>query len=208
MRKLHVLTLLVGLTGVSPAFADGNQVFYRFGKSTLTTSRGTQVFTDTNATAGKNDEKTGTSFGAGLDLAMYREMGPGDLLGQIAATYTKYSHKTVRQTTSALLSGTANSEVAVAELEVSISPKYRFMGILEGKLRPWISPLGLSFLVNSPPSNDSTYLDIGLPVSLGFEYVLVKELSIGLDARHTFAMKDPKVDGSHTAFDVYAGLNF
>ena len=210
MRKLFLLlTLALTFIGAQARADGGNQVFYRYGKSVLAKSRGAQVFTDTNgASTVRNDETKGTAIGAGLDLAMFRGMGPGDVLGEISATYSKFSSKVVRQTTSHLLSGTNNSDVVVSALEVVIAPKYRFEGIMDGKVRPWIIPMGLGFLVNSPPSNDTTYLDIGLNVGAGVEYKVLNEISLGADIRHTFAMKDTNLDSSYTAYGLYAGLNF
>jgi opacity protein-like surface antigen len=198
----------IAMFGAGIARAEGNQVFYRYGMSSLDNSRGTQVFTDTGSASGSNNGQSGWNAGAGLDIGMLKDIGPGDIAGEVLLDYGHYSKNNVRQATAALLGKTSSSEVTVSSLTVAVAPKYRFTPLLGGKLRPWIIPIGLAFLVSSPPSNDTTYLDIGYPVGLGVEYAVLSELSIGLDYRHTFAFKDTTVDASNGTFDLYAGINF
>lgn len=202
-RLIALATVLFSGT----VFAEGNQVFYRYGIATLKNDRGGEVFTDTGGAAGKNDGTKGWNLGAGLDIQMMKDVGPGDVVGEVMVDYAHWSKKKVRQTTSALLSGTNNSEIAVTGLAVVVAPKYRFH-YMEGKLRPWIIPIGLAFLVNSPPSNDTGYLDIGYHAGLGVEYAVLSYLSLGLDYRYTFAAKESAVDLSGNTMDVYAGVNF
>lgn len=212
--KLVSITALAALAilAANPqrAFAEGNQVFYRYGKANLKNSRAGQVFTDTASNLGagpSNNSTSGWNVGAGLDLAMLPAAGPGDLVGEVQATYAHYSAVKVRQASTALLSQNVSSDVTVSGLEVVIAPKYRF-AFLEGKLRPWIIPVGLAFLVNSPPSNDTNYLDVGLQFGVGVEYMVLKAVSLGADFRYTTAFKEPNVDMSHNAADLYAGINF
>lgn len=193
--------------GAQMAKAEGNQVFYRYGIASLNNDRGGQVFTDTGGASGKNDETKGFNLGAGLDLTMLKDIGPGSVFGEVMVDYARYSRKAVRQTTSALLSGTSNSKVSVSGLSVVIAPKYR-MSFLDGKLRPWIIPIGVAYLVNSPPSNDSTYLDIGYHAGVGVEYEVISALSVGLDYRMTIASKESGVDMSNSSTDLYVGVNF
>ena len=212
MMKLSTFAFLaagaVALFAAERIHAEGNQVFYRYGQASLTKGRGTQVFTDTNAANGvANDKKAGWNLGAGLDIQMMKGMGPGDLLGEIQATYSHYSANKVRQTSTALLSQSVITDVTVAGLEVVVAPKYR-LSLMEGKLRPWIIPVGLGFLVNSPPSNDTTYLDIGLQFGVGVEYALISALSLGIEYRFTSAFKEPNIDTSHSSLGMYAGINF
>ncbi|MCB9072274.1 MAG: outer membrane beta-barrel protein [Bdellovibrionaceae bacterium] len=204
-RSCVVLIMLLSQT----AFASfGGQVFYRGGFSSLKESRGGQVFTDTGGANGLNDKKNGWNIGAGLDLPMFTEMGPGDLLGEVMVEYVRYSKQEVRVATSALLSGSDNSRVTVSALNVLIAPKYKFSGFLDGKLRPWIIPVGLSFLVNSPPTNNTTYLDIGYHVGAGIEYAIIENLSLGLDYRATLSFHENDIDTSYSTFSFYAGINF
>lgn len=186
----------------------GGQVFYHYGKSTLDHARDGQVFTDTAGNTGRNSDTNGWNIGAGLDLPLLKGFGPGDVLGEVMADYAHHSKKAVIQTASALLGAPATKEVTVASLNVVIAPKYRFTGILEGKLVPWVIPMGLAFLVNSPPSDNATYLDVGYHAGVGVEYKVIEALSAGLAYRKTFASKDTDVDSSYSTLDLYLGVNF
>jgi opacity protein-like surface antigen len=201
----------LGLLVVAFAFcanAVANQVFYRFGKTSLSKSRGEQVFTDVNGANGKNDDDSGTSIGAGIDLKLFNcpLKDSNILLGEVFASYTKYSEKKVVNAIEhvAGLDSTPKT-VTVSSLEVTIAPKYMF-GL--GKFKPWIIPVGLSFLVNSPPSNTTTYLDYGLHFGAGAQYDIVKQLSVGLDARYTSGSGDPQLKTKYTSFGAYLGINF
>ena len=185
-----------------------NQVFFRGGYSRLTDSRGAEVFTDTGAAAGTNDDKGGFSIAAGLDLAL---TDPADLnglvlVGEIFVEYSRYSKKEVAQATSALLGGTATSEVHVAGLNVTVAPMLRYDGW--SWVRPFVIPVGLAFLVNSPPSNDTTYLDVGLHFGGGLELVLIDEISLGVDVRYTYAFDQSNTNNSYLSTGLFAGVNF
>ncbi len=213
--KLRVLAsgagLLVSLLSSAYAMSPGQgsgQVFFRGGLGFATESRGGQVFTDNNAVSGRNGEKNGWNIGAGLNLTLWQEMGPGNILGEILLNYSEFSSETVRQTTSTLIGAPIQSKVAVSELAVTVSPKYRLEQLFEGKVRPWIIPAGMAFLVNSPPSNDSTYLDVGYHAGLGLEVVLIRQLSLGADFRYTLSFKRAEIDASHYSADAYIGVNF
>ena len=68
---------------------------------------------------------------------------------------------------------------------VSASPKLKFM---EGsKIRPWIIPAGMEFVVISPPSDAANYLDIGIISGLGVDYMLIPGITIGAEARYHWA---------------------
>lgn len=212
-KKAKILSLLavatLGYSSVVMADSMGAQVFYRYGWNMLKTNRGGELFTDVAGRNGTlNDGKSGWNIGAGLDLPMFKAFGPGDLLGEVALNYAHFSKKNVSQTAAVLAGITAaQSEVTVSELQVLVAPKYR-LSYMEGFLRPWIIPAGLAFLVNSPPSNDSTYLDVGYQAGLGLEAVLMPQVSLGVDYRYTIAFKEPKVDASGGQVDFYLGLNF
>ena len=158
MKNIAIAFLLSAI-GVNTLAA--NQVFYRYGSANIQTTRGNELFTDVQGANGLNNNDTGTSIGAGLDLKLFNcpLIKNAEFYGQIFLNYTKYSEEKVASAAHVLvLSDTAKKEVNVSELAITIAPKYKFNF---GKIKPWIIPIGLSFLVNSPPSNTSNYLDIG-----------------------------------------------
>lgn len=206
MKK--VSTVLFLALFATNAFAEG-QVFYRYGLSQLSTSRGSQTFTDTGAANGKNDDKSGKGLGAGLDLTMMEcPLFPSNsLAGEIFVDYNHFSHNNVANAIDVVVSANSTKkEVSVSELAVVIAPKYRFGGM--GNFRPWIIPAGLAFLVNSPPSNTTNYLDVGYHAGVGAEYQVVKQLSLGLDYRYTVGAGDPQLKVKYTSAGAYLAVNF
>ncbi len=210
MRTNRIQKLIIALAMVagSSAFAEGGQVFFHYGKASLTNDRGGGVFTDAGGATTRNDDKGGWNVGAGLDLPLLTNLGPGDLLGQVMVDYAHYSKKRVTQTSSVLLGAATTKEVTVAGLTVLVAPKYKFTSLMDGKLRPWIIPVGLAFLVNSPPSDNATYLDVGVQVGAGVEYAVMKELSVGLAYRQTMSAHEIDTDTSNSTADLYVGINF
>lgn len=206
MKRFGLLVLLSVMA--SNAFADG-QVFYRYGFSSLSENRGSQTFTDTGGANGKNDDDSGTGLGAGLDLKLMNcpLIESNALLGEIFVDYNRFSHKKVANAIDVVVAGdTTQKEVSVSELAVVIAPKYRFGGL--GNFRPWIIPAGLAFLVNSPPSNTTNYLDVGYHAGVGAEYQIIKELAVGVDYRYTVGAGDPQLHVKYTSLGLNLGINF
>ena len=145
----------------------------------------------------------------GIDLGL---MAPGSLLGvasivgEVAVEYSRFSNQLVRQTTSALLGGTVNSKVNVTELNVGIAPKIRFDSL--GRFKPFVSPIGLAFLVVSPPSNVSTFLDIGLNFGAGLDIMVLDWLSVGVDARYTYGFGTNNPPDSYFSTGGGIGIHF
>ncbi len=78
-----------------------------------------------------------------------------------------------------------------------------------GKWRPWIIPVGLEWQVISPPSNDSTYLDIGMHFGTGIEYRIIDQISIGIDLRYHWSSKSTNAGAvSFLTTGGYIGFNF
>lgn len=218
MNSFRMVLLGLGLAciWVGPGYAEmGGQVFYRGGGASVSDNRGGEVFTDAvNATgAGRNDDERGYAIGAGLDIPLAPLFG-NTLLGEVLIEYAKFSKKEVLQTASALdvvlpgeggVKAVTTSKVAVSELAVVVAPKYRFE---LGKLRPWLIPIGLAFLVNSPPSDDSTYLDFGAHFAAGVEYRLISLLSLGLDYRYNLGSGQSHTETDYGTFGGYVGINF
>lgn len=215
LTKVLTFTLSLCLLA-SPVLAQekkpdkNHKVFFRGAYSTLTSSRANEVFTDTAGANGTfNGKKGGFSVMGGIDLGM---MDPGTLLGiasiqgEVSVEYSRFSNQLVRQTTSALLGGTVNSRVNVTELNVGIAPKIRFDSL--GRFKPFVTPIGLAFLVVSPPSNDSTYLDIGLNFGAGLDIMLLNWLSVGVDARYTYGFGTNHTPDSYFSTGGGIGIHF
>lgn len=218
LRGLFIGVVVLILT-VSPAFAQGgNQVFFKGGWAFLSDDRGGEVFTDAvNATgAGLNDDKSGWNVGAGVDLHLLKDPWFGNsLLGEIMLEYKLFSREKVLQTASALdavllgeggVKPVTTSKVAVSVLTVLVAPKY---AIDLGAVRPWIIPVGLAFQVNSPPSDDTTYLDVGAHFGVGVDYRLTDQLSLGVDFRYNINANHVNVkESDFGTSSVYVGINF
>lgn len=203
MRSL----ILVVLFMCSSAFAS-NQVFYRLGSANIETKRSGEIFTDVLGANGLNNSDSGMSIGAGLDLKLFNcpMVKNAEIFGEIFVNYTKFSEEQVASAAHVLAaSDTTKREVNVSELVVTIAPKYK---LSFGKLKPWIIPVGLSFLVNSPPSNTTNYLDIGFHSGIGIEYELLRQLSLGVDLRYTKGSGDPSYKFASTDLGAYLALNF
>lgn len=128
------------------------------------------------------------------------------LVGQVDMEYSRFSKKAVTQATSALLGAAATSNVDVGLLNVSMNPKLRCDSL--GRWRPYVQPIGLAFLVNSPASDDTTYLDIGLNFGAGLDIKLVERISLGLDVRYTQAMNLSATHNSYLSAGAHVGINF
>lgn len=214
-RTLKLIkSILIGILLLSgSSFAQEknylNQVFFRGGYAILKDHRGGEVFTDTAGASGTNNGDGGLALSAGVDLALTEKnqlLGFGTLLGEVFMEYGRYSHHSVRQTTSALLAGTNNSEVSVSSMNATIAPKLRIDSL--GVVRPFLIPAGMTWLVNSPPSNDTTYLDFGVPFAAGIDLKLMDQLSVGMDFRYTLAFNHTNTKNSYYSMGAYAGINF
>ncbi|OGW69273.1 MAG: hypothetical protein A3A88_06990 [Nitrospirae bacterium RIFCSPLOWO2_01_FULL_62_17] len=207
-----VMAAGVWVIGPSAAMAEekGNVVFFRGGYAGLTSDRGNEVFTDTLSTNGRNDKSSGYYVGGGLDLMLSKDfwgmMNNMSAVGEIGVEFKRWNSNRVRNTTSALLSGTQNSETQLTMLTVDIAPKLKFNQF--GNLVPWIIPIGLDFHVISPPSNNSNYLDIGVQFGTGFEYQVWKEFKLGADARFHLASNQTSTVNNFFTVGPYVGIGF
>lgn len=85
--------------------------------------------------------------------------------------------------------GLVNIKNQITQFTLSASPKIKF-NLLDGALRPWIIPFGLTINVVSPPSSGVTVLNPGLMLGTGVEYQLWKSLWAGIDFRYNFTGND------------------
>jgi len=100
----------------------------------------------------------------------------------------------------------AAGRCARASTWIIAAPKYR---LDLGPVRPWLVPIGLEFIINSPPSNDTTYQTPGIHFAAGIEYRLADPVSIGVDARYNLGLGYTHV-GQDNSFTTggYLGFNF
>jgi len=189
----------------------GNQVSFRGGWAGLTSGRGGEVFTDVFGNSGvRNDSTSGYYVGGALDLLLSHDVW-GMLqhtwaLGEIGVEYKQWnSNVTALQAAPALL-GQVQRGVNLTMLTVDIAPKLKF---LEGSaLRPWIIPVGLDFHVISPPSNTTSYLDVGVQFGAGVEYRLYKAFVVGLDGRFHLAAGQTNTTNNFGTVGGYVGISF
>ena len=85
--------------------------------------------------------------------------------------------------------GALQIENQLTQLTIAASPKLKF-NLLDGDLRPWIIPFGLSINVISPPSSGVTVLNPGLMLGTGIEYRIWENLWAGMDFRYNFTGGD------------------
>lgn len=91
-------------------------------------------------------------------------------------------------------------------LTVDIAPKVKFRQGTD--FQPWIVPVGLDFHVISPPSNQTTVLDIGVQFGAGAEYRIRKELWLGVDARYHLASNQTNALNNYGTVGAYVGIGF
>jgi len=197
----------------------GNMVFFRGGWAGLTNDRSNEVFTDVFEFSGSNDKNNGYYVGAGLDLVLSRnvwDLLPGTwVLGEIGVEFKRFNSKNVTQAVpstcgaaipSSGCSIETNKKVQITMLTVDVAPKIMFM---EGsRIRPWIIPVGLDFHVISPPSNDTTVLDIGVQFAVGAQVRVWKALHLGVDGRFHLATGQTDTTNNFGTAGAYLGIAF
>ena len=215
-RLLIIGCMIAGLSAgmASSAFAKGNQVFFRGGGAFLSEDRGNQVFTDVNGATGTfNNEDSGFYVGGGVELVLSNNvwgfLPKTSVLGEIGVEYRRFDSNRVVQVAGALASDLTDfpiEKVQLTMLNVSVSPKIKFN---EGsRLRPWIIPVGLDFIVISPPSNDTTYLDVGVQFAGGLEYNIYGPFNVGADVRYHLSARHTDTNNDVTTVGVYVGIDF
>jgi len=221
VATIAVVGILSGVVGEAVAASGGetgNMVFFRGGGAFAASDRSGEVFTDVFGAGGSNDGQNGYYVGAGLDLVMSKNlwgmMSDTWVLGEIGVEFKRFNSKRVVVAVPATCTavsatcpgGISPGKVQITMLTVSISPKIMFM---EGsRLRPWIIPVGLDFHVISPPSNDTTVLDIGAQIAVGAQYRLWKAFHLGVDARYHLAAGQTDTTNDFGTAGAYVGIAF
>ena len=215
------IAVALAVCGVSPASAEdttstGNRVFFRGGFAALNSGRGGELFVDGHNALGRgtNDGSTGYYVGAGEDIMLTKDlwgmMKGIAILGEIGVEYKRFSSETVANSDTPTVTGVSNgnllNKVQVTMLTVDVAPKVKFMQGTD--FQPWIIPVGLDFHVISPPSNQTTVLDIGVQFGAGAEYRIWKELWLGMDARYHLASNQTNSVNNYGTVGAYVGIGF
>ena len=200
---------------------EGNQVFFRGGAAFATNDRANEVFTDVFGTFGtgatQDDSDSGYYVGAGVELLLSKDvwgmMSGVSVLGEIGLEFKRFGSNEVPQAVPStaraafgLEDPITTDEVQITMLTVNVAPKLKFR---EGsRFRPWIIPVGLDFNVISPPSDNSTVLDIGAQFGVGFEYRVWKAFNVGVDGRFHLASGQTNTVNDFGTIGAYVGIAF
>ncbi|MGZ8218328.1 hypothetical protein [Methylomagnum sp.] len=182
-------------------------LFFRGGYAKMEHARNNELLlvnNNTNAlglTGTPPTQKDGEGWyvGAGFDHRLTNDLwGMTDMIavdGEVMFQYMNFgsSWNTLVDAASNNIAGTPPGTIKIrnqlTQFTLSASPKIKF-NLLEGDLRPWIIPFGLSINVISPPSSGVTVLNPGLMLGTGVEYRIWKSLWAGIDFRYNFTGDD------------------
>jgi hypothetical protein len=206
---------------LAPAWAAaedlGNMVAFKAGFMNLNSDRSGQIFTDTGGLTGSNGGNSGWYAGAWLDLLLSKDawgmMKGVWAQGEIGLQFNRISSDRVNNTAGSVAAHTVTGTTALAPqkviltmLTIDVAPKLKFM---EGSaFRPWIIPIGMDFHVISPPSNQTSYLDIGAQFGAGFDWEVWKAFRLGMDARYHLAADTTTTNNSYFQVGPYVGIVF
>ena len=144
-----------------------------------------------NQTAGGTN---GWNFGAGVDFNLHDDlfglMKGAEVLGELDLNYVDLG-----TFTSSISNAGTSSTATQSMLRISTSPKIKFMK--GSKIRPWIIPVGFTFNIISPPSQENTITELkpGMNFGTGVDYNIWKSLYIGGDVRYYLATSS--LDGTN-----------
>lgn len=177
-----------------------HQVMFRGGFTNLNSAAESATFT------GPKNDTTGWNVGAVIGVKLLRDpFLDNPIMGEVSLDFSR-----ITGNTKFALGKSGNQSL----FRVSVTPKYRFdnLGQLSpslGRIRPWITPIGLSFLVNSPPSESASYLTVGGTTGAGIEYLLHDRLSVGLGLTYNFYDKTSnRISTNHLTVGPYVGINY
>ncbi|MGR3178112.1 MAG: hypothetical protein ACUZ8E_08660 [Candidatus Anammoxibacter sp.] len=205
------------LTGGLPAFGLGG--ILEAGEGGISDRDGWGIASNVSLLAVPKDPWFGHEIWGDIGLEFSR-FGDGDRARNLPSTLeTVIGAVTGVDLTGQLSSkSSTKSEIATTIFNVHMGPKYRlnFGDPEPGKmwtykrLHPFFTA-AMMFGVISPPSDDITYLDIGVMLELGFDYVLPPLgglFSIGADYRHHFFGNQTGQDIDYGTAGIALVVNF
>ena len=193
------IVIIASLLSTGQCFAKlGGQVFFRGSWAQLESNREGDALVSSN-----NIGNDGWGVGAGLHLPLAVDpFLKNDIMGEIMLAYYRFGKDP---------SGTTTEDSMFTAL---IGPRYRIHlaepGTPLGRIQPFVG-VGMLFGVISPPSNNVSYLDIGVQPSIGVDYTLPgfnDTLSIGMDYRYSYFAQDVNRNDNFQTAGVYLGINF
>jgi len=208
----------LAVCGVLPASAEdstptGNRVFFRGGFAGATSDRSNELFTDGHNFAGSNGGSHGYYVGAGEDIMLTKDlwgmMKGIAVVGEIGVEFKRFNSRTIANSDTAPVTAVSNAglgKTQITMLTVDIAPKVKFMQGTD--FQPWVIPVGLDFHVISPPSNQTTVLDIGVQFGTGAEYRIWKELWLGVDGRFHLASNQTNSVNNFGTVGTYVAIGF
>ena len=194
LKVVIACVVTLGIQTTAFAAEPKNRVFFRGGFAQLEDDRSGQIFVDAAGATGRFTDDSGWYAGAGFDFLL-----SPDTLGLLPGVWTIAeltlefrnvgSADQITVACALATGGGAGCSTGATQnlnmLSITASPKLKFM---EGSnLRPWIIPAGMDFVVISPPSNASNYLDIGIMSGAGIDYMVIPGITLGVDARYHWA---------------------
>ena len=150
---------------------------------------------------GPKNDKDGWNLGTTIGVMLFKDPWfDNAVLGEVALDYTQINGSTT------VLGGLQRSGKQ-SLFRVNVAPKYRLDSL--GALRPWITPIGISFLVNCPPSDSASYLTVGGTTGFGVEYVVHRNVSLGVGFNYNFYEKSSnRLSTNHLSITPYIALNY
>lgn len=197
LKVVIACVVTLGIQTTAFAAEPKNRIFFRGGFAQLEDDRAGQVFVDAGGAVGNSlTDDSGWYAGAGFDFLLSPDtlgLLPGTwILAELTLEFRNVG--SADQITVACVLGAGAASIGPCStgatqnlnmLSITASPKLKFM---EGSnLRPWIIPAGMDFVVISPPSNASNYLDIGIISGAGIDYMVMPGITLGVDARYHWA---------------------
>lgn len=205
-RQAQVEQQMAETKAIEEKNSNNDMVFFRGGYAAMEHARQNELLiTNTTlnnlgltASSAPRDGE-GWYAGAGLDFRLTDDVwGLTDLAAVDAEVMFQYMNfgsnvnalvDAASNGLAGLPAGTVTIKNQLTQFTLAASPKIKF-NLMEGDLRPWIIPFGLSINVISPPSSGVTVLNPGLMLGTGVEYRIWKSLWAGIDFRYNFTGDD------------------
>lgn len=146
-----------------------------------------------------DDHQHGWSAGVGLVIPVMPDLGPVDLLANLAIEYRQVAYSTVYR------SALTNESGTISYLNIVACPMVRFE--LSEVIRPFVLA-GLNMQVATPPTDAVTYLDLGVTVGLGLDFKVHERISVGCDYRYSWFGVSDQENEDYGLLSGYIGFNF